>query len=46
VETGLPINEISRTVGFEDELYFSRCFRRAMSLSPRAYRQAHPVIPH
>jgi len=41
VETTQPINAIAHTVGFEDELYFSRRFRKEMRLSPRDYRNAY-----
>jgi AraC-like DNA-binding protein len=35
-----PIHEIARAVGFEDEFYFSRCFRRHLGVPPREYRRA------
>lgn len=35
----LPIHEIASQVGFADPLYFSRAFKAASGLSPRAYRQ-------
>lgn len=37
--TALPVRQIARESGFECPFYFSRIFRRAFSLSPRAYRQ-------
>ena len=36
----LPISEIARAVGFREVEYFSRQFRRRMSLPPNAYRGA------
>ena len=36
--TGDTIATIAPEVGFDDPLYFSRCFRRVMGCSPRAYR--------
>jgi len=41
VETRRPIQEIAREVGFEDELYFSRRFRKEMEMAPREYRKAY-----
>ena len=35
----LPVREVAAQVGFSDPLYFSRAFRQATGLSPRAYRQ-------
>jgi AraC-like DNA-binding protein len=39
VETKRPVHEIAAAVGFEDELYFSRRFRRALGMPPRDYRK-------
>jgi AraC-like DNA-binding protein len=39
VETARPVREVAHAVGFEDELYFSRRFRRARGLPPRDYRR-------
>jgi signal transduction histidine kinase/ligand-binding sensor domain-containing protein/DNA-binding response OmpR family regulator len=36
--TELNISEIAYKVGFEDPLYFSRCFKEQFSLSPRQFR--------
>ena len=38
--TDLPIVEISEQVGFEDNNYFSRCFRQHMQMTPSEYRTA------
>lgn len=35
----LPISAVAASVGFEDPLYFSRAFRRAVGQSPTEYRQ-------
>lgn len=37
--TRASITDIAAEAGFEDPYYFSRCFRRVMGTSPRAYRQ-------
>lgn len=39
VETDLQISQISDKCGFEDPFYFSRCFKKKYSLSPRQYRE-------
>ena len=36
--TDLPVGQVAFTVGFEDPLYFSRLFRRAVGHSPTSYR--------
>ncbi|MCQ0112640.1 AraC-type DNA-binding protein [Zhouia amylolytica] len=36
--TDLSIKEISLKTGFQDQLYFSRVFKKYIGLSPRAYR--------
>lgn len=38
-ETTLPIKVISKSVGFDDELYFSRMFHKKMNVSPYNYRK-------
>lgn len=37
-ESNLKVNEVSTLVGFENAFHFSRCFREAFGVSPRAYR--------
>lgn len=37
--TQLPIRQIAELLGFADALYFSRRFKQAVGISPRAYRQ-------
>ncbi len=39
LHTRRPVKEIAWEVGFEDELYFSRVFKRATGLSPAAFRE-------
>jgi AraC-like DNA-binding protein len=41
VETNLPVGEIARSVGFEDELYFSRRFHAERGMPATAYRRAY-----
>ncbi len=36
--TPLPVNEIAADLGYDDPLYFSRCFHAKYGLSPRSYR--------
>lgn len=38
-ETLLPVGEVSDKLGFADQLYFSRCFRRHAGVSPSEYRR-------
>ena len=38
--TNLSVTEIALEVGFNDSNYFTRCFRKATSQSPRQYRQS------
>ncbi|WP_167606204.1 AraC family transcriptional regulator [Maribellus sediminis] len=35
----LSISEVAREVGFEDQFYFSRMFKKVMNQSPREYRK-------
>jgi AraC-like DNA-binding protein len=35
------VTEVAFQVGFDDSNYFSRQFRRALGMSPRAYRKTH-----
>ncbi len=41
--TLLPVGEIALQLGFQDMLYFSRCFRSSTGLSPTEYRKLPPV---
>jgi AraC family transcriptional regulator of arabinose operon len=41
--TQLPVGEIARQVGFENQFYFSLRFKKAAGLSPLAYRRKSPV---
>lgn len=38
--TNLNIADISRTIGFDDQLYFSRIFKKRIGLSPQKYRHS------
>lgn len=44
LHTRRPVKEIAAEVGFEDEFYFSRLFRRAIGYSPTYYREYETVI--
>lgn len=39
-DTREPIAQIAEKVGYEDQLYFSRVFRKRVGLSPSAYRRS------
>ncbi len=36
-----PLSKISRQIGFKDEYYFSRCFRKLTGTTPREYANIH-----
>ncbi|QSF45900.1 AraC family transcriptional regulator [Paenibacillus tianjinensis] len=40
-ETGCTIGEISRSVGYQDPLLFSRMFKKVKGCSPKEYRMRH-----
>ncbi len=40
--TDLPIKEIAVQVGYPDQYFFSRIFRRRQGVSPRGYRLRAP----
>ena len=40
-ETGLSVASIAYSVGFEDNLYFSKAFKKKMQMSPSQYRKNH-----
>jgi transcriptional regulator GlxA family with amidase domain len=42
-ETSRLIGEIAREIGFEDELYFSRCFHQETKMAPRDYRKTYQI---
>ncbi len=42
LQTALPIKEIARDCGFENEYYFSNFFKKHQGLSPTAYRAMIP----
>lgn len=37
--TDLSISDVAREMGFDDQFYFSRQFRKVMNMSPREYRK-------
>ncbi|MCM2678219.1 arabinose operon transcriptional regulator AraC [Echinimonas agarilytica] len=38
--TGMPIYNVARMVGYDDQLYFSKVFRRRTGVSPTQYRES------
>ncbi|MCZ7647738.1 MAG: helix-turn-helix domain-containing protein [Planctomycetota bacterium] len=38
-ESNLKVREVAALTGFENAFHFSRCFKEAFNVSPRAYRQ-------
>ena len=44
LHTTRPVKEIAWEIGFTDELYFSRLFRRATGISPTAFREFETAI--
>jgi transcriptional regulator GlxA family with amidase domain len=43
IETSDSILEVANACGFDDEFYFSRCFRWRFGNSPRTYRKEHLI---
>lgn len=43
-ETNLPINTIAHSVGYEDNFYFSKAFKKEMGQTPTGYRKTHSSI--
>jgi len=39
--TGMSVKEVAWELGFEDQLYFSRLFKKVSGISPTAYREEH-----
>ncbi len=44
LETNLRIVDISSEVGFEDQSYFNKVFKKSKNLTPREFRQKNTVI--
>ena len=40
-DTNLSIIDISLSTGFEDQSYFTKVFKKAMDMTPKAYRSTH-----
>ncbi len=45
IETGRPLEDIAREIGYSDPANFSRAFQRASTMSPSAYRMLHRREP-
>ncbi|MGM7722722.1 AraC family transcriptional regulator [Metabacillus sp. Hm71] len=45
VLSDIRIKEVSQTVGYADELYFSRTFKRIVGVSPSQFCDDHKLIP-
>jgi len=43
VETRLPVKQIARDVGYDDEFHFSRRFRSHAGMAPSDYRRTFPL---
>ena len=43
-ETDLSISDIAEKTGFYDSMYFSKCFKKYYSVSPRTYRKTVKTI--
>ena len=41
VQSGLSVAQVGRTLGYDDQAFFSRQFRARVGISPLAYRQAN-----
>jgi AraC-like DNA-binding protein len=39
-----PVKEIARGIGYDDELYFSRVFKKSSGLSPSEFREFETAI--
>lgn len=42
-QTNYSIYEIAKIVGYDDQLYFSRLFRKQKGVSPSQYRKRQPL---
>ena len=39
--TNLSIIDVSLSTGFDDQSYFTKVFKKAKGMTPKAYRSAH-----
>lgn len=44
--TCTPVSRIAEIVGYDDQLYFSRVFRKRVGISPSGYRKSCDTEPH
>lgn len=44
VDPNISILEVSERVGYSDQSYFGKVFKKSTSLSPSAYRKKHLII--
>jgi AraC-like DNA-binding protein len=44
IHTNKPVKQIARELGYDDELYFSRLFKRATGFAPTAFREFETAI--
>ncbi len=42
-DTQIPVSQVARRCGYEDELYFSRLFRKKTGMAPTKYRKLHQI---
>jgi AraC family transcriptional regulator of arabinose operon len=45
-QTQQPINRVAEIVGYDDPLYFSRCFSQHLNCNPSQYRKKHQNIEY
>ena len=42
--TNLSIIDVSLSTGFDDQSYFTKVFKKAKGMTPKAYRAAHGIV--
>ena len=40
IKLGRPLSEVAAAAGFADQAHLTRCFRRALGVTPGSYRAA------